>query len=86
MKIKKDKNEKIEKMKKLKKRWNDYEFIFIKTNYYEKINQLMNDWSSNWKNTNSNLRIIIENNKNNAMTRIIAFDEQYKDRKQFFIE
>jgi vacuolar-type H+-ATPase subunit F/Vma7 len=38
MKIEKDKNEKIEKMKKLKKRWNDYEFIFIKTNYYEEIN------------------------------------------------
>jgi hypothetical protein len=65
-------------MKKLKRRWDDYESTFIRTNYYEEINQLMSDWSSNWKNNNSNLRIIIENNKEkNAMTRIIAFDEQY---------
>jgi hypothetical protein len=43
MKIKKNKNWKIEKMKKLKRKWNDYEFTFIKMNYYEKINQLIND-------------------------------------------
>jgi uncharacterized protein YwgA len=36
---------------------------FIRTNYYEEINQLMSDWSSNWKNNNFNLRTIIENNK-----------------------
>jgi hypothetical protein len=83
MKIKRVKNErvkseKIEKMKKLKRRWDDYEFIFIRTNYYEEINQLMSDWSSNWEDNSLNLRIIIENNKEkNAMTRIIAFDEQY---------
>ncbi len=47
----------------MKKKWNDYEFIFIRTNYYEKINQLMNDWSSNWKDNNFNLRTITENNK-----------------------
>jgi pantothenate kinase-related protein Tda10 len=72
--------EEIEKMKELKKRWDDYEFTFIRTNYYEKINHLISDWSSNWKNNNFNLRIIIKNNKENAMTRVIAFDEQYKNR------
>jgi hypothetical protein len=73
-------------MKELKRRWNDYEFTFIKTNYYEKINHLINDWSSNWKDNNSNLWITIKNNKKNAMTRLIAFDEQYKSRIANFIE
>ncbi len=28
--------------------------LFIKQNDYEKINHLINDWSSNWKNNNIN--------------------------------
>ncbi len=47
----------------MKRRWDDYESTFIKTNYYEEINQLMSDWSSNWEDNNFNLRTIIENNK-----------------------
>jgi hypothetical protein len=42
IKIKNWKNERV-----VKRKWNDYEFTFIKTNYYEKINHLINDWSSN---------------------------------------
>jgi hypothetical protein len=78
--------EKIEKMKELKRRWDDYESTFIRTNYYEKINHLMNDWSSKWKDNNSNLWIITKNNKKNAMTRVIASDEQQKNRIANFIE
>ncbi len=47
----------------MKRRWDDYESTFIRTNYYEKINQLMSDWSSNWENNSFNLRTIIKNNK-----------------------
>jgi hypothetical protein len=47
----------------VKRRWDDYESTFIRTNYYEKINQLMSDWSSNWENNSFNLRTIIKNNK-----------------------
>ncbi len=47
----------------MKRKWNDYESTFIRTNYYEEINQLMSDWSSNWKDNSFNLRTIIENNK-----------------------
>jgi hypothetical protein len=78
--------EKIEKMRELKRRWDDYESTFIRTNYYEEINQIMNDWSSNWEDNNLNLWIIIKNNKENAMTRVIAFDEQQKSRIANFIE
>jgi hypothetical protein len=46
----------------------------------------MSDWSSNWEDNSFNLWIIIKNNKENAMTRLIAFDEQYKNRIANFIE
>ncbi len=73
-------------MRKLKRRWDDYESTFIRTNYYEEINQLMSDWSSNWEDNSFNLWITIKNNKENAMTRLIAFGEQYKSRIANFIE
>ncbi len=67
---------KVEKMKKLWKEDETSTNLLIKADYYEEINHLMNNWSSNWVNNSFNLRTITEDNKKNAMTRI-AISEQY---------
>jgi hypothetical protein len=55
--------------------------LFIKQNVYEKINHLINNWSSNEKNNNINYEKLLLTIKN-TKTRIIASNKQYENREK----